>query len=140
MMKTKGFMDGTRATAVVLGVALVLVLFPFEWFGLVWPWLGAWLNGAGGGQGVHVAGHVGVFWLAGTAVIRFAPALRQRPWLYAAILIALAIGQEMFQLLSFKHHGLTADEWFDWSMDLVGIGLAFWLAQRTRYQTEVQVS
>jgi hypothetical protein len=103
---------------------LALVLFPFEWFGVLYPSVGRLLNGVFSSELLHMAGHATLFAGLGLLVLCMFPALRARPWRYFGLLLMAGVGQECFQLL-FKQRPLVFDDGRDLVVDLIGLALAF---------------
>lgn len=102
-----------------LGV-LGLALFPFGWLGGVWPKFGRRLDRVFATDWDHAIGHSGLFFILGLLALIFFPSLRARPWRYIALLSAVGIGQEAFQLL-YKGRLMLFDHGRDLATDLLGI-------------------
>lgn len=124
-------MNGWRGRRPVLLPLLVMAagaLFPFGWLGQRWPAFDDWLALVFASEFAHAAGHAAIFLGLGLAVLAAWPALRQQPGRYTALLLAAAIGQELFQLL-YKARPAGADELRDLAVDALAIAAAFVLAR-----------
>lgn len=80
-------------------IAAVLVLFPFDWLGNVWPWYAQIFDVVFATAMAHMIGHATIFFIASVLVLFSFPALRYRPVLYFAIMLLGAVGEEALQSL-----------------------------------------
>jgi hypothetical protein len=106
----------------------LIILFPFGWLGEVVPSFGLFTGWLFGTVEAHAAGHITQFVLLGLALLLIFPVLRQKPWLYVGILLAVAVGQECFQLV-YKQRPIVFDDLRDLVTDMVGIAIALGLIQ-----------
>jgi len=67
--------------------AAVLVLFPFDWLGNVWPWYAQIFDVVFATPLSHMIGHATIFFIASVLVLISFPALRYRPVLYFALML-----------------------------------------------------
>ena len=77
--------------------AAVLVLFPFDWLGNVWPWYAQIFDVVFATALSHMIGHATIFFIASVLVLFSFPALRYRPVLYFTIMLLGAVGEESLQ-------------------------------------------
>jgi hypothetical protein len=122
--------EGTARRLLPLLAVLVLVLFPFEWLGVLYPSVGRLLDGVFSSELLHMAGHATLFAGLGLLVLRIFPTLCARPWRYFGLLLT-GVGQECFQLL-FKQRPLVFDDGRDLVVDAIGLGVAFAIVGITR--------
>lgn len=106
--------------ALLVGFAL----FPVEWVAVFSPTLNWVITTLFPTDTQHAIGHLGLFCTLGVFTLLTFPMLRRSPWRYLALMLAIAVGQEAFQLV-FKQRGIEFDEWRDALVDLVGIVVAF---------------
>ncbi|MFI5274145.1 MAG: hypothetical protein ACHQ4H_14010 [Ktedonobacterales bacterium] len=107
-------------------LAAVLVFFPFDWLGNVWPAYASVFDVVFATALAHRVGHATLFCICGCLLLAALPALRRRPLLYGACMLLGAIAQEGIQDL-FKRQLPTAADGSDLLLDLTGIIVA-WLA------------
>jgi hypothetical protein len=118
--------------AVPIGLAGVLVLFPFDWLADVWPAYAAVFDQVFSTARSHAIGHATIFGTAGLLVLIALPALRPRPARYLALMVLGAIAEELLQDL-FKLQMPTIWDGRDLLYDLCGYVIAYlavrlWLA------------
>ena len=109
------------ATAVLIALALTpygLVAEHFPAFGYVVDVLFS-------SQLAHFVGHMGIFFLMGTAVLLVFPKLQQKPQLYFALMGILAFLQEFLQLVTFKHRPVDGGDIFDWVTDMTAATIVY---------------
>ena len=104
--------------------AAVLVLFPFDWLGNVWPWYAQVFDVVFATALAHMIGHATIFFIASVLVLYSFPALRYRPVLYLAIMLLGAVGEEALQSL-FKLQLPTMWDGRDLLLDSVGITVGY---------------
>ncbi|MCB8944913.1 MAG: hypothetical protein H6658_14280 [Ardenticatenaceae bacterium] len=109
----------------IAGLLIGAVLFPYGWLANEWQGFGQFMNWLFATEGMHVVGHLGLYMVLGTAVLLIVPRLGERPYHYFGFLLSIGLIQEALQLLSFKHHFFSTNEFFDLGVDLVAAGLAF---------------
>ncbi len=109
---------------------VVVALFPYGWLAENWPAFDRFTGFIFGSEVAHVAGHVGLFILLGTAVLLIFPWLQARPTLYFCLIAILGITQEFLQIVSFKHRPMAANDLFDLAVDLLAAGVVFVVFQR----------
>ena len=78
----------------VAAVAGILVLFPFDWLGEVWPAYAAVFDRVFVNAQAHLIGHATLFGVAGLLVLYAFPPLRGRPGRYLLVMAMGAVGQE----------------------------------------------
>ena len=100
--------------------AAVLVLFPFDWLGNVWPWYAQIFDVVFATALAHMIGHATIFFIASVLVLYSFPVLRYRSVLYLAIMLLGAVGEEALQSL-FKFVLPTMWDGRDLLLDSVGI-------------------
>lgn len=109
--------------------ALVLLamvtLFPYGWLADNWPIFDRFTGFIFASEAAHVAGHMGLFVLLGTAVLAIFPRLRRQPALYVSLIICLGATQEILQLITFKRRPAGASDLFDLAIDLLAAGTVF---------------
>lgn len=105
--------------AVVLGVAL----FPVGWLGEMWGPADLLTSALFSSVEAHAVGHVLVFIGVGAVALTVFPNLASRPWRYLAIMLALGVAQECFQLL-YKQRPIVFDDVRDLGPDLIGAVVA----------------
>ncbi|MBL1130056.1 MAG: hypothetical protein D8M54_16365 [Chloroflexi bacterium] len=108
-----------------LAVFTAVALFPYGWLADNWPTFDRFTGLIFGSEAAHVAGHVGLFVLLGTAVLLIFPRWRQRPALYFGLIATMGIVQEFLQIVSFKHRPVAANDLFDLAVDLLAAGVVF---------------
>jgi hypothetical protein len=119
-----------RPWQALLAGLIAFILFPLGWLGAQWPAFGSVLDVVFATDAAHMAGHAALFTLLGTLTLARFPALLERRWLYASLLLA-GVGQECFQLL-YKQRGLAFDDGRDLVVDLLGLAIAYALARGWR--------
>jgi hypothetical protein len=122
-----------------VALALVVVLFPFDWLGEVWPFFGQALAVVFVTARDHAIGHATMFFLLGTLMLLALPRLGQRPFLYLGAILLVALGQETLQDL-FKQQSPTLWDGRDMLFDLTGALVAFsafWLWRVIRRKSNV---
>jgi hypothetical protein len=110
-----------------LAALIILALFPVGWLthlsdvadsiaGLLFP-----------NEAAHAVGHSLLFGAIGAALLAAFPPLRRRPALYFGLILAVALGQEAFQLL-YKQRPVVLNDVTDIGTDLVaaGVVMALW--------------
>jgi hypothetical protein len=107
-----------------LAIGVVLVLFPFDWLGNVWPAYRQLFEQVFVGAREHHIGHSTLFFLVGLIVFLSFPALRTRPLLYFGLMISAAIAQELMQDL-FKFVLPDLIDGLDLLYDVVGFAIAY---------------
>ncbi len=81
-------------------IALIAAcLVPYGWVAQQSPTLDYLFNEVFHSQAAHIVGHAAIFAGIGGLSLRRFPALRGRPAVYAALILSLALGQELFQVL-----------------------------------------
>lgn len=116
-----------RRVLVVLGaiaIAAVLVLFPFDWLGNVWPAYAGVFDVVFATSLSHIIGHATIFFLCGCLLLIALPGLRAHPLRYLAVMLIGALAQESIQSL-FKLHLPTVWDGRDLLLDLSGIIAAY---------------
>jgi len=115
---------------------IAMALFPYGWLAANWPTFDRFTGFIFASEKAHVAGHVGLFVLLGTALLVIFPRWQQRPVLYVSIILSLGVVQEFLQLISFKHRPVAGNDIFDLAVDLLAAGVVFIvLNQRRRGET-----
>jgi hypothetical protein len=104
--------------------AIVLVLFPFDWLGQVWPAYGQVFDQVFATAISHEIGHATLFFIAALLILSSFPALRSRPLRYFVVMVLGALGEEALQSL-FKLQLPTIWDGRDLLLDLVGIVTAY---------------
>ena len=104
--------------------AAVLVLFPFDWLGNVWPWYAQIFDVVFATALSHMIGHATIFFIASVLVLLSFPALRYRPVLYFAIMLVGAVGEEALQSL-FKLTLPTIWDGRDLLLDSIGFTVGY---------------
>lgn len=122
------FPSGRRHFLPIL-LLLTAGLFPVGWLAQHWPFLNWLLHGVLAAETVHVVGHFLLFLLVGTAVCRLFPSLRSSLVRYLLLILLLGALQEWLQLRTFKHSGISPDEFLDLTIDMLG-ALTFWFTAR----------
>jgi hypothetical protein len=119
-------------------IALILVLFPFDWLGQVWPTYGQIFDVVFATAQAHHIGHVTIFFIAGLLALFAFPSLRARPVLYIVLMMLGAVGEEALQAL-FKFQLPTLGDGRDLLFDLAGFVIAYsvvllaqWIAKRSQ--------
>ena len=107
-----------------LAIGLVLVLFPFDWLGTVWPAYRQVFTQVFVGAREHYIGHSTLFFIVGLLILLSFPALRTRPLLYLGLMISAAIAQELVQDL-FKFIVPDLTDGLDLLFDTVGFAIAY---------------
>src|SRR5260370_4478082 len=77
-----------------LAIALVLVLFPFDWLANVWPPYRQVFEQVFVGARAHHIGHSTLFFIVGLLVLVSFPSFLSRPLLYFVLLSSAGIPQE----------------------------------------------
>jgi len=103
---------------------VVLVLFPFDWLGNVWPAYGHIFDIVFATPQSHMIGHATLFFIASLLILFSFPSLRHRPVLYFTIMLLGAVGEEALQSL-FKLHLPTIWDGRDLLLDSVGITVGY---------------
>lgn len=111
---------------------LALALFPYGWLADKWPAFDRFTGFIFGTEAAHVAGHVGLFVLLGTAVLTLFPKLQRNPIMYFGIIAWIGVVQEYLQLASFKNRPVMAADIFDLVVDLLAAGVVFFILQQRR--------
>lgn len=112
---------------VVLGAvtaAAVLVMFPFDWLGDVWPAYASVFDVVFATALSHMIGHATLFFLCGCLLLIALPALRAHPLRYLGVMLIGALAQEAIQSL-FKLRLPTVWDSRDLLLDLTGIVAAY---------------
>jgi len=104
--------------------AIVLVLFPFDWLGEVWPAYAQVFDQVFATALSHEIGHATLFFIASLLILSSFPILRFRPLLYLMVMALGALGEEALQSL-FKLQLPTIWDGRDLLLDLVGIVMAY---------------
>lgn len=106
---------------------LALALFPVGWLTELSPAIHRIGSFLFPDEAAHAIGHSLLFASIGAALLLLFPALRRRPGRYFAIILAVALGQEAFQLL-YKGRGVVVNDLTDIGTDLVaaGVVIALW--------------
>ncbi|HLZ61411.1 MAG TPA: hypothetical protein VKR06_31065 [Ktedonosporobacter sp.] len=107
----------------LLGAA-VLVLFPFDWLGEVWPAYGQLFDIVFATALAHHIGHATIFFIAAVLILYAFPALLARPLLYLLLLLLGALAEEALQSL-FKLQLPNWGDGRDLMYDFIGIVLAY---------------
>jgi hypothetical protein len=115
------------AGLVLVLIAGVLVLFPFDWLEEVWPAYGWVFDIVFATALAHLIGHATLFFLAGLLVLAALPPLRRRQWVYLGIMLAGAVAQEAIQSLA-KLQLPTLWDGRDLLLDLAGFLAAYAVA------------
>ncbi len=110
--------------ALAIALAAVLVLFPFDWLGNVWPAYASVFDLVFATALSHLVGHATLFFLCGCLVLIALPALRAHPSRYLGVMLLGAFAQEGIQDL-FKLQLPTAWDGRDLLLDLTGIVAAY---------------
>jgi len=116
---------------IVLLALIVAFLVPYGWVAQQSPALDLLFNQVFHSLAAHVVGHALIFAIIGLAALRAAPGLRGRPAIYAALILAVALGQEGFQL-TFKGQLYLADTLGDIMVDLIAAAGAWALLRAGR--------
>lgn len=107
-----------------LAIGAVLVLFPFDWLGKIWPAYQQVFERVFVGAREHHIGHSTLFFIVGLMLLLSFPILRTRPILYFGLMISAAIAQELVQdLFKFVVPDLT--DGFDLLFDAIGFTIAY---------------
>ena len=106
----------------------LIILFPLGWLGEVVPAFGSFTGWLFGTVEAHAIGHAMQFTLLGLGLLLIFPKMRRKPWLYAGILLAVAVGQECFQLV-YKQRPIVFDDIRDLATDMIGMAIAIGLIQ-----------
>lgn len=128
-LKHHNFKSNSWLLAGLVGL-VAAALFPYGWLATHWPTFDRFTGFIFGSEAAHVAGHVGLFALLGTAVLLIFPSWRRRPSLYFGLIIVIGIVQEFLQIVSFKHRPIAANDLFDLAVDLLAAGVVFVVFQR----------
>lgn len=128
--------NGSGRLMTIFPLLIFFSLFPYGWLADKWPAFDRFTGFIFGTEAAHVAGHVGLFVLLGTAVLILFPRLLKNPPLYFGIILGIAILQEYFQLISFKNRPVIAADIFDLVVDLLAAGLVLIIFnQRLKQET-----
>lgn len=107
-----------------LTVLLAFALFPLGWL----TEFSALAHHVGGvlfpNELAHAIGHTLLFMTIAAALLRYFPALLGHPALFFTLVLAVAIGQEGFQLL-YKQRGVVLNDLTDIGIDLMAAGMVF---------------
>lgn len=106
-----------------IAIALLLILFPFDWLSEAWPVFGDLFEQVFRTARDHAIGHATLFFIASLLILQALPFLRTRVVLYGVCMVLAAIGEEALQAL-FKLHLPNFGDGRDIFFDLVGIVLA----------------
>ena len=107
-----------------LAIGAVLVLFPFDWLGNIWPAYQQVFERVFVGAREHHIGHSTLFFIVGLILLLSFPGLRTRPLLYFGLMILAAISQELVQdLFKFVMPDLT--DGLDLLFDTLGFTVAY---------------
>ncbi|GAB4280358.1 MAG: hypothetical protein Kow0080_33200 [Candidatus Promineifilaceae bacterium] len=112
---------------------IALALFPYGWLAQHWHFFAHVVNTVFSTEVAHVVGHWLLFTIMGTAVLWLMP-VRQW-WLFVFVILALGLGQEILQLVTFKTRPFGLAELFDLAVDLAGAWTAWQVT--SRYQTSI---
>lgn len=114
----------------LLAVVVSLALFPFGWLTGLSPLAQAVGAALFSTEAAHAVGHSLIFMAIGVMLLLAFPSLRRRPGRYVALILAVALGQEGFQLL-YKGRGVALNDLTDVGIDLVAAGLvlALWYSR-----------
>lgn len=130
-LKHHHFKSNSWLLAGLVGL-VAAALFPYGWLATHWPTFDRFAGFIFGSEAAHVAGHVGLFVLLGTAVLLIFPGWRQRrtrsgfgPFLYFGLMAVIGFIQEFLQIVSFKHRPIAANDLFDLTVDLLAAGVVF---------------
>ena len=107
-----------------LAIGVVLVLFPFDWLGNIWPAYRQVFEQVFVGAREHHIGHSTLFLIVGLVVLLSFPVLRTRSLCYFGLMISAAIAQELVQdLFKFVVPDLT--DGLDLLFDALGFTVAY---------------
>jgi hypothetical protein len=107
-----------------LAIGAVLVIFPFDWLGNIWPAYQQVFERVFVGAREHHIGHSTLFFIVGLILLLSFPGLRTRPLLYFGLMISAAIAQELVQdLFKFVMPDLT--DGLDLLFDALGFTVAY---------------
>jgi hypothetical protein len=110
-------------------IALIaLSLLPYAWLARLSPALYRFFNETLSGDFAHAVGHALIFAAVGLVALRALPTLRDRPAVYFALILLVALGQEGFQVL-YKAWLPLADTLRDILVDLAAAA-GVWAAVR----------
>ena len=104
--------------------AAVLVLFPFDWLGDVWPAYASVFDVVFATSLSHMIGHATLFFLCGCLVLIALPGVRAHPLRYLGLMLIGALAQEALQSL-FKLQLPTVWDGRDLLLDVTGIVAAY---------------
>ncbi len=107
-----------------LALGAVLVLFPFDLLGNIWPAYQQVFERVFVGAREHHVGHSALFLIVGLIVLLSFPALRPRPLLFFGLMITAAIAQELVQDL-FKFVVPDPTDGLDLLFDALGFAFAY---------------
>ena len=116
-------------------LAAVLVLFPFDWLGSIWPAYAQVFDVVFATALAHEIGHAALFGIAGLLVLFSFPRLRQQPFLYLVIMALGAVGEEALQDL-FKLTPPSIWDGRDLLLDLIGFAVAYIIVRGLRFNKE----
>jgi hypothetical protein len=108
----------------MLAAAAVLVLFPFDWLGNVWPAYASVFDVVFATSLSHIIGHATLFFLCGCLLLIALPRLRAHPRRYLGVMLIGAFAQEALQSL-FNSRLPTIWDGRDLLLDLTGIVVAY---------------
>lgn len=108
----------------LLAIGAVLVLFPFDWLGNIWPAYQQVFERVFVGAREHHIGHSTLFFIVGLMILLSFPVLRTRPIMYFGLMLLAAISQELVQdLFKFVMPDLT--DGLDLLFDTLGFTVAY---------------
>lgn len=119
-------------------VVLAIVLFPFEWLGQKSGSVNHLITAVFPTEDQHAFGHLGIFFLFGTLLLRTFPSLRRRPWRYMGLILLAGLAEETLQTFIKPYFDLI-DTGHDLVLDLIAgsIALAFvTIWQKARYHSK----
>lgn len=117
----------------LLLILVIMVLLPYGWLAEQWSLFHTVIDFLFSTEFAHTIGHLTIFMVLGTAVLRVFPRLQQQPRLYLALIVALGVAQEILQLVTFKHHAVSLDEGYDLLIDIIGAGIALSIIRRWQH-------
>jgi uncharacterized membrane-anchored protein len=131
-----GTMKATLKPYVPLIALVAIALFPFGWLTHLSPIADRLGDFFFPNEAAHAVGHALIFAAIGAALLVAFPGLRSRPVLYFAVVLAVALGQEAFQLL-YKRRPVVLNDLTDIGTDLVAAALVMamwyrWSRERRR--------
>ena len=125
----------TRRFAPLIAL-LAITLFPMGWLGRQSPVVGDLIETLFPTNRAHAVGHTVMFFTLGMCMLLVLPWLGRHAAAYLVLMLAVALGQEAFQLL-YKQRPILFDDIRDLGVDLVAIAAAFgavrlWVAWQGR--------